>query len=330
MTMLTVIIPFLNEGVEVYNTVKSIRDTSDIDLNIILINDASTDGYDYRSVATEFNAQYIVHSARKGVAASRDEGVDLCITEYFMLLDAHMRFYQTDWSQIIIEELDKDHRVLLCCSTVGLYKDADGITYKKNMTFSYGAYFYNDDSRSYVSRWNYYDPSPNESVIDIACVLGASYATNKRYWSYIRGLEGLRSYGRDEELISLKVWLEGGRCRLIKNITVGHIYRKSMPYEYIHADLVYNILYIAELLYDEDSRINTYQKLEIIDPLIMEQALLTLKHNEDLINDQKEYYKKIFNRDIRQIIRYNNLLEDINKLYDKSISRFALSKGVKI
>lgn len=90
--MLTIIIPFLNEGVEVYNTVKNIRDTVNIDFNIILINDTLTDGYDYKSESETFNAEYIVYTERKGVAESRVEGVNLCKTKYFMLLDAHCGF----------------------------------------------------------------------------------------------------------------------------------------------------------------------------------------------------------------------------------------------
>ncbi len=248
MTMLTIIIPFLNEGIEVYNTVKSIRDTADIDLNIILINDASTDGFDYKSVAIEFNAQYIVHSERRGVASSRDEGVNLCITDYFLLLDAHMRFYQNDWAFILIRELDKDNRALYCCQTLYLRVDEDGnLLVRDNRNTIYGAYLYSDINTLYTVKWNRYDPNPNEPIVDIACVLGASYATNKKYWKYLNGLKGLRSYGRDEELISLKVWLEGGRCRLLKEVAIGHIYRTSMPYEYLSIDMIYNLLYIAEL-----------------------------------------------------------------------------------
>ena len=47
---LTVIIPFLNEGQEVYNTVKNLRLSSDIEFDILLINDASSDGYNYKKM----------------------------------------------------------------------------------------------------------------------------------------------------------------------------------------------------------------------------------------------------------------------------------------
>ena len=42
-----------------------------------------------------------------GVGASRDLGVKLCQTPYFILLDAHMRFYEKIWAGRIIEELEK-------------------------------------------------------------------------------------------------------------------------------------------------------------------------------------------------------------------------------
>ena len=52
MNELTVIIPFLNEGEEIYNTVKNLRETAGDEINIILINDASEDKYDYESIIT--------------------------------------------------------------------------------------------------------------------------------------------------------------------------------------------------------------------------------------------------------------------------------------
>lgn len=52
---LTVIIPFLNDKEEVRNTVKSLHENSDQCFKIILINDCSTDGYDYKIVLCCYN-----------------------------------------------------------------------------------------------------------------------------------------------------------------------------------------------------------------------------------------------------------------------------------
>lgn len=106
MAKITVIIVFLNEGAEVENTLLSIRGHSqESDVDILLINDASTDNYDYKSIARRYNAQYYVHTQRIGAASSRNEGVNLCKTNYFILLDAHMRIFQNDWVAILTNAL---------------------------------------------------------------------------------------------------------------------------------------------------------------------------------------------------------------------------------
>jgi glycosyltransferase involved in cell wall biosynthesis len=47
MNQLTVIIPFLNEGREVGNTLQSIRETAGEQVDVLLVNDASYDDFDY-------------------------------------------------------------------------------------------------------------------------------------------------------------------------------------------------------------------------------------------------------------------------------------------
>ena len=56
---LTVIIPFLNEGDEVVRTVMSVRETAGNSVDIITINDCSTDGYPYRSNLQPYSVVYI-------------------------------------------------------------------------------------------------------------------------------------------------------------------------------------------------------------------------------------------------------------------------------
>jgi len=137
---LTVIIPFLNEGCEVENTLMSILENSKDDIEIIVINDGSDDEFDYQAIAGQYGARYVLNKTRLGVAASRDLGVELCETPYFLILDAHMRFYDDRWAGRIVEELKKSERVFLCCRSIVL-KKRDGVikTFKDRPTF-YGAY----------------------------------------------------------------------------------------------------------------------------------------------------------------------------------------------
>lgn len=245
---LTVIITFLNEGEEVERTVENIRTTVNDEVKIILINDFSTDNYDYLSVSHKYNAQYFINERRIGVAASRDKGVSLCKTPFFLLLDGHMRFYKKYWNREIINILENDDRVLLCCQSKALVKnDVGKIIEEESETKAYGSYI---DLNSLQPLWINDDKDylKDKSVLNIPCVLGAAYSASTRYWKYLNGLEGLRSYGGDEAYISLKVWLEGGKCILLNDIVSGHLYRESAPYEMPPIDFIHNNLFISELL----------------------------------------------------------------------------------
>lgn len=303
-TKLTVIIPFLNEKEEVRSTVKSLRENSDFDFEIILINDCSTDGYDYKKVAEDFGTKYIEHSERMGVAASRDEGVNKCNTEFFLFLDAHMRVYQRDWVEILVRELEKERKCLFCTSTLSL--DKDGVQ--------------NTDNLGYGSRIDFQDLSApwmtdevdnsDDRIIDIPCVMGASYACSKSYWLYLDGLNGLKSYGFDEQLISIKVWLDGGRCRLLKDIKFGHIFRVAMPvpYEVRPKDFLKNLLFVTELFLGFDMKLKILHKYRAeCGAQYVSEIINELVENEGhFILERKQHYNTIFPYTIERVIDINN------------------------
>ena len=305
MNELTVIIPFLNEGEEIYNTVKNLRETAGDEINIILINDASEDGYDYEIVANEFDLTYIYHKERKGVAFSRNEGVEFCSTEFFLLLDGHMRFFQNDWVELILKELNMDKRALFCCSTIPLKKEGDIVYKDSESCLGYGAYIDFATNLVLTPLWIKRNIEPSVDVVNIPCVLGAAYATNKMYWTYLRGLEGLRFYGFDEQLISIKVWLEGGRCKLIKNINSGHLFRTKSPYLMKGFDYYYNLLYLSELFFNYPYKYSIYKHVEDTDRKLYKAILSELFVEKESMREQKIYYDRIFAKDIDSYISLN-------------------------
>ena len=103
---LTVIIPFLNEGMEVAHTVASIRQYAADRVEILVINDASNHLYDYEEMLKPYSATYLRNEERLGIAACRDLGVSLIQTPYFLFLDAHMRFYREDWGPCCQKQLE--------------------------------------------------------------------------------------------------------------------------------------------------------------------------------------------------------------------------------
>lgn len=255
---LTLIIPFLNEGEEVENTVQSFREFGGDRMEIIVINDCSYDSYPYMERLTAIpGVTYILNRERLGVAGSRDKGVDLCRTPYFLLLDAHMRAYDDSWLTEIPRLLRENDRRILCCQNKPLEKDLSGKVSTDNETPThYGA-------RLIISRrppvpgidWIDEELDPDSNTELIPSVLGAGYGAGCRYWHMIGGLKGLRQYGCDEQLMSLKTWLEGGECVLLKDVILGHIYRKRMPYEVSWPVPIFNNLLVTETLFPLRERI---------------------------------------------------------------------------
>lgn len=304
---LTVIIPFLNEGEEVVNTVKSIRETVDNTVDIMVINDLSIDKYPYRERLKDFDVQYIFNSTRKGVAGSRDYGVSICPTPYFLLLDAHMRFYDNAWAATITSLLEEDDRRLLCCQTKFLGKNENGEVYlQEDCPQTFGALLkFSRQEMIPTVDWNFTEKHPDSPTEPIPIVLGAGYACSVRYWEYLKGLQGLRSYGSDEPYISLKVWLEGGRCLLLKHITIGHIYREQSPYKRYNEDEVYNHLLIAFTLFPPRLRCWVYAVALTLEKRNCDIAFALLKKQENEILSLKKYYARIFTQPFQLFYDFN-------------------------
>lgn len=87
---ISIIIPFVNEKDEVFSTIESIeKNKGCINCEIIVINDASDDGFDYRHHLCGIkDIRYYENTNRIGVAACRDMGVALSTHDKFLLLDA--------------------------------------------------------------------------------------------------------------------------------------------------------------------------------------------------------------------------------------------------
>lgn len=313
--LLTIIIPFLNEKEEVEITVKEIRKTVGNTVDIIVINDASIDGFPYGESLSLYEVHYILNLERKGVAACRDLGVQLCQTPYFLLLDAHMRFYDNLWAEKIICELKSNDRQLLCCQTRFLHRDKNTgkVLISTECPQTYGAYSPFDKKVIWPDiSWNLKEQKPGENKEEIPCVLGAGYSASKRYWTYLKGLEGLRYYGSDESYISFKVWLEGGKCVLLKDVIIGHIYRTVAPYQTINKDYIYNQIFIARQLFPISVYCHTLTNAFIHDKTTTRNIIYELNQNKTYIKRLRTYYTSIFTKSFRNLIQTQSSYHHVN------------------
>lgn len=208
----------------------------------------------------------------------------------------------------IIGELQNDSRQLLCTQTKVLLKEGDEVLETSIYRKPYGAYVELHDIRFFLQpRWIYQDHGKNaEEVVDIPCVLGAGYACSKKYWLYLKGLEGLIDYGSDESYISMKVWLEGGRCRLMKNIVIGHVYRTKHPYAVRPIAQFYNPMLLACLLLPNEYQKRYFSLLRFQFNKLFVEAVFKLYDNICDIMKLNEYYKKIGITDFYDFLELND------------------------
>lgn len=299
MNELTIILPFLNEKEEVQHTLDSIfSHLGERKVDVILINDASDDGYEYDRLLEKYKVQYIRNQTRQGVAKCRELGVSRCKTPYFLLLDAHMRFYSDTWADVILNYLESHDRVLLCCQNRILEKVDNKLVDRGIQTL--GAYV---DMVTYDPTWiTSSSPESSEAFIPIPCVLGAAYATRKKYWEYLKGLDGLLLFGLDESFISLKVGIEGGKCILLKDVVVGHIYRKKAPYPMSPSTMIFNKIMISELLLPISSKLEHFKNLGQAIRYKKEVVAMLDSHKKKILMHMG-YFANIGNRNKFEVIK---------------------------
>ena len=118
-------------------------------------------------------------------------------------------------------------------------------------------------------------------------------------------------YGSDEAYISLKVWLEGGRCILLKDVEIGHIFRKSFPYEVRLTEVLYNKLLIIENLFPTDMKDKFYKLWRKRVPLLLRDAMTMYIDHRHEIEQLRIYYQQIQTRDWEYFMNLNTQFIEI-------------------
>jgi len=298
MDKLTIVMVFFNEKEEPYSTIKSIHETAPHDLfKIIAVDDCSTE--ETKDITKFENVTYIKNPKRLGSHASRHLGIMMANTSYILSIDAHMRFRNDNWCSKIISSLKKEPESVFGVVCGILFKDEMGRLFSppSDKNKGYGASIELKKQGQKVSisakeilapRW-YASPQPNDSL---PCLLGACYGMTKLFYTKIKGFEGLKIWGSTEAYLSIKIWLAGGKCKLLKSVEVGHIFKKKKHFTLPPHFSLYNKLVILKTLFPQtlESKIRNY----IPYSKHLEFAEMLLEQNEEYNNSLREYYSKTF------------------------------------
>lgn len=174
----------------------------------------------------------------------------------------------------------------------------------------YAAYihFFQPEKRNIIEpKWIRDNLWDKQSIVDVPCVLGACYAATKEYWNYLKGYEGLQFYGCEEAYISMKAWLEGGRCRLLKSIEIGHLFKDIFLFNMERNELFYNKLLIIQTLFPEKYVRKYIRALKAMNYVEYVHAKDQFDLNYEQILSLKSYYKDIFTVEFDDFLKFNDL-----------------------
>ncbi len=296
----TIIIPFLNEGDEPLKTINNIYDTTSDhnSFEIFLIND------EYKHppfvIPKYSNLKFIKNPQRLGVSGCRNLGVLMSGSENIILLDAHMRFYNNYWMEILIDNLNKYPRSII--TPVNKSVKDDKIDFESNsgrgckILLKNSDYTRSLDNSILSTKWDI-DLFFNDEM-DIACIMGGCYALKRNYYKFLDGFNDLHIWGASEQFISLKSWMFGGSCKNIPHLIVGHKYKKSneIKYELHEWYRTYNKLFIIYTLFPENLVEKAVKEL-----LSLNKEPEVLEHMKDTflnIIAKRKYYQAFIKNDL--------------------------------
>ncbi len=217
------------------------------------------------------------------------------------------------WWIKIPAAIKEDDRAIYCCRCKVWNSEKKT---ESKWPAAYAAYLkmFNDSENQVIDiKWINKDVFTDEPIVDVPCVLGACYAASKEYWNYLRGYEGLRLYSCEEAYISMKAWMEGGRCRLLKEIQIGHLFRDKFPYEVISKEYTYNKLVIAETLLPDEIKKRVLQAIRAFDFTDYYRSKKILDDNIQEVEGLKHYYSSHFHDGLEGFMKINDRIGELLK-----------------
>lgn len=305
---LTIIIPFRNEGESVRKTLIKLYESYGEECSIILINDASNDGYDYKKDIQPFgNLLYVTNEELLGTGGSRDKGALLAKTRFLLFLDAHCYLSDHVLSSLLQYAISYPKSLICLQSRILIYGYDKELYLQASSCENRAGYIDFSLLRGPLClRWEFLQPGEEKAdILEVPCVRGGAYCIERQYFLYLHGYNGLICHGCENSFLSTKVWLEGGRCLLLPKHEVNHLYRWSPPYHFNKVAEGYNKIIYARLLMQEYAE----EMEETVCLHFCKSSRSTINkylqavHQE--ITQEREYLSSIFERNFMDIIKLN-------------------------
>jgi glycosyltransferase involved in cell wall biosynthesis len=242
--MTSVIIAFRND-IFIWFTINALlKGTDHAKFEIIIIDDYSDPPLQVNNELYP-NILLIRHNTHMGVGQCFDDGVKNCKYENIVLMGSDVLVKDSSWLNIAEDFITNNSKSIGCSVCLsGDPNHLDPLNPADDIK-RYGAtimpFCTSEDLSSdsplldldtyhvdmFETKWR--KSEPFEDFPEVPCVYGAFYVTNKSWYNKIHGWDNSHKiWGGLEAWISIKSWLYGGACHVIKSLETLHVFHKFM------------------------------------------------------------------------------------------------------
>ncbi|RNL70941.1 glycosyltransferase family 2 protein [Streptomyces sp. I6] len=246
-TTLSLIISSLDEGTDLYETLRSVFAGSVIPTETVVVDDGGSDGSCAALERDEWRARGVTvhHIERSGVAAARNVGGRLSQGTYLLFLDAHCRLEQDCLARLqaaLIAEPDAILAPALC--DVG------------STTYGCGARLIDAELRV---RW--LPPGPDGASYLAPIAPGGCLALSRATFDHLNGFGVFRELGLEDVDFSLRAWRAGIDVLAVPSARLTHRFRPNPPYRLSSASRSYNVARVALIHFSGNRRAECLRRI---------------------------------------------------------------------
>lgn len=322
---LSVIITSHNDFDETQKTVCSLKSTlkPEDNVEIILIDDCSATPLHCLPFEYLNGIRLITNRWRCGCGPSRHIGALHAEGDYLLFLDSHMRFPNGWYQEWLVatyrpgQNVIWDERTVFCATCLGL--DSKHMDPEHPATIHHGATmnflgpdrFHPEKEQVFESVWLPKKPEPQDGQ-ELGACMGACYFVSRNWFLHLSPTRYLRTWGGDEQMLSLKSWLAGGSVRLAKNVRIAHKFliegKEKQPWAAPVGHVTWSKLFAINTLLPEDMAAKLTEKLLAqTNPLDADWARRALKADWFLVATERALNRTLFTRDIEWFAKKFNI-----------------------
>jgi len=276
----SIIVPCKNEVNHLKATVKSLMNSKNtLQFEIIVVDDASTD------LSVEFLSEpkykdiKLIQTEGLGAAGARNRGAQNAKGKYLFFCDAHISA-PNYWLDRLVATL-KEHNAAAVAPAIG--------NLENNQIVGYGQTW----NHTLDAIWLRERP---ESITEIPIACGCAFGITKAAFDAVGGFDHFfEVWGKEDEELSLKLWLFGHKVVVNPEVVVKHFFRKRHPYHVTTGNVIYNFICLA---YSHLSYKNLAKAINAIkDNPSFSGAMAKIMLNEEIIKQRQKYFENRVNDD---------------------------------